>query len=277
MSSPQVSDNHRSVPGRQFHALVLAGERPGGDAVAAAAGVTVKAFAPLAGREMVLRVLDALEQSGTVSHITLCGPRRDALPGCPELLDRIEGGMLTRVESAASPSLSAMSGLSTIPHTAPVLLTTADHALLTPEMVRHFCDEALATKADAIAGLVDFRRVATAMPGTRRTVLRFRDAGYCGCNLYAFLSPAGREVVAFWRRGEENRKKPWRMVAGLLGPVTALSYAAGRLSLDDALDILSRRLEVVARAVVLPFPEAAVDVDTPADLELARRLLAQRK
>ncbi|HFD15721.1 MAG TPA: MobA-like NTP transferase domain containing protein, partial [Rhodospirillales bacterium] len=32
-----------------------------------------------------------------------------------------------------------------------------------------------------------------------------------------------------------------------------------------------------ARAVVLPFAEAAVDVDKPADLELVERLLAGRE
>jgi len=264
-----------SNPGAtRFHALVLAGERRAGDPVAVAAGVAAKAFTPVAGREMVLRVLDALKNSPSVSGITLCGPRRDLLPGCPELLRWIESGEISWIEGGGSPSLSALAGLEPLSAATPVLITTADHALLRPDMIMHFCDGALRSGADAVAGLAEFARIAAAMPGTRRTVLRFRDAGYCGCNLYALMSPAGRGVVAHWRRGEESRKKPWRMIAELVGPAAALSYAAGRLSLDDGLDRLGRRLQLRARAVVLPFPEAAVDVDTPADLELAERLLA---
>lgn len=266
-----------TTPGSPFHALVLAGERGRGDPVAAAAGVVVKAFTPVAGRAMVLRVLDALRDCPLVSGVTLCGPRREVLTQCPELLQRIESGAVEWIESGASPSLSATAGLDTAPAGAPVLVTTADHALLRPEIVAHFCRGALETGGDAVAGLADFADVAAAMPGTRRTVLRFRHAGYCGCNLYAFPTAAGRGIVSYWRRGEESRKKPWRMIAELLGPASALSYVAGRLSLDDALDRLGRRLALRARAVVLPFPEAAVDVDTPADLALAERLLGERR
>jgi GTP:adenosylcobinamide-phosphate guanylyltransferase len=237
--------------------------------------VSAKAFTPVAGRAMVLRVLDALRGSGIVSGITLCGPRRELLPDCPELLRWIESGDIDWTESGASPSDSAGEGLKRVPAASAVLLTTADHALLNAEMVAHFCRGAAGTGADAAAGLVEFTRVQAALPGTRRTVLRFRDGGYCGCNLYAFMSGTGRRVVAYWRRAEASRKRPWRMIAELLGPAAALSYAAGRLSLEDALGRLSRRLELRARAVLLPYPEAAVDVDTPADLELAERLLGQ--
>ncbi|HEY7841483.1 MAG TPA: NTP transferase domain-containing protein [Gammaproteobacteria bacterium] len=257
----------------RFHALVLAGERHAADPVAAAGGVSAKAFTPVAGRAMVLRVMDALQKSGLVSAMTLCGPRRELLPDCPELLRRIESGEAAWIDSGSSPSRSAMAGLDSIPAAMPVLITTADHPLLRSDMVTHFCRGAMDSGADAAAALAEFTRVSAAMPGTRRTVLRFRDAGYCGCNLYALMSPAGRGVVSHWRRGEESRKKPWRMIAELIGPAAALSYATGRLSLDDALDRLGRRLNLRVRAVVLPYPEAAVDVDTPADLELAERLL----
>jgi GTP:adenosylcobinamide-phosphate guanylyltransferase len=256
-----------------FHALVLAGERSGEDPVAVAAGVAAKVFTPVAGREMVLRVLDALRKSEIVAGVTLCGPRRELLSCCPELLALIESGAIAWIESGVSPSMSAAAGLGTVPAAAPVLLTTADHPLLSEHIVTHFCHAALEAQADAAAGLVEFDRVAAAFPGTRRTILRFRDAGVCGCNLYAFLSAAGRGVVDYWRRAEQSRKKPWRMVAEVLGPAAALSYVSGRLSLQHALDRLSSRLRIRAQAVLLPYPEAAVDVDTPADLELAKRLL----
>ncbi|MDN5871788.1 MAG: MobA-like NTP transferase domain containing protein, partial [Nitrococcus sp.] len=48
------------------------------------------------------------------------------------------------------------------------------------------------------------------------------------------------------------------------------------LTLEQALQQLSRRLEMRVGAVILPYPEAAVDVDTPADWHLAEAVLSAR-
>jgi CTP:molybdopterin cytidylyltransferase MocA len=74
---------------------------------------------------------------------------------------------------------------------------------------------------------------------------------------------------------ERHRKRPWRLVAAI-GPLTLLRFLAGRLTLDAALRRLSRIVGATVRAVDMPFAEAAIDVDKPADLALAERILAQR-
>jgi hypothetical protein len=48
------------------------------------------------------------------------------------------------------------------------------------------------------------------------------------------------------------------------------------LNLDSAFAIASRRLGLEARPILLPFAEAAVDVDKPEDKELAERVLNAR-
>src|SRR5690606_22909823 len=138
----------------------------------------------------------------------------------------------------------------------------------------HFTREAAAQGVDAAVGLVRHDDVLAAYPDTRRTVTRFRDGGYCGCNLFALPAPAGRRLVPLWQRVEESRKQPWRVLAGLLGPRAILDYTLGRLSLPEALERLSARLELRAGAVILPFPEAGIDVDSTADLALAERILS---
>jgi hypothetical protein len=65
-------------------------------------------------------------------------------------------------------------------------------------------------------------------------------------------------------------------VAGALGWFAILDYALGRLTLEAALGRLSRRLGLQARAVILPFPEAAVDVDSVEDLQLVRAIVEPR-
>jgi hypothetical protein len=57
-----------------------------------------------------------------------------------------------------------------------------------------------------------------------------------------------------------------------LGPATAARYASGRLPLRAALDRLERLAGAAVAVVELPFGQAAIDVDTPADLALVRRL-----
>jgi molybdopterin-guanine dinucleotide biosynthesis protein A len=256
-----------------FTAVVLAGDRTADDPVARAAGVPSKALALVGGRPMARRVLDALGTSRTVGPRLLCGPRREVLEQEPGLRALVESGEVGWLAPRASPSLSAEAALAGVPPDTPVVLTTADHALLTPAVVDHFCAAAQASGHDVVVGLADAEQVIAAYPRTRRTILRVRGGRYCGCNLFAFLTPAGRGAIGYWRRVEQERKRPVRLVAGALGWTAVLAYAVGRLTLDGALRRISRRLGVRAGAVLLPFPEAAVDVDSVEDLQLVRAIV----
>jgi hypothetical protein len=124
-----------------------------------------------------------------------------------------------------------------------------------------------------VVGLARAEQVTAAFPGSRRTILRLGGHGYCGCNLFAFLTPAGRSAVGYWRRVEQERKRPLRMLTGALGWSAIVDYALGRLTLDRALARISRRLGLRAAPVILPFPEAAVDVDSVEDLQLVRAIV----
>lgn len=259
-----------------FTAVVLAGDRTADDPVARAAGVPCKALALVGGRPMVRRVLDALGAAQQVGARVLCGPRREALEQDAALRALVEAGTVEWLAPAATPSLSAAAALERVTAAAPVLLTTADHALLAPALIDYFCQAARATDADVVVGLARAEQVLAAFPGTRRTVLRLTGGGYCGCNLFAFLTPAGRTAVGYWRRVEQERKRPLRLVAGALGWSAILDYALGRLTLPAALERVSRRLGLRAGAVILPFPEAAVDVDSLEDLQLVRAIVESR-
>lgn len=255
---------------RSFAAVVLAADRRSPDPVAQHAGSACKSLAPVGGREMLLRVLDVLKAGEQFRAIVICGPPEPAIQQCPELQSRIASGEITWVESRESPSLSAEAALAGIDADTPVLLTTADHPLLRVEMVDYFLERSLQSGADVAVGLAEIERVHARFPGARRTVLRMREGGLCSCNLFAFLNERGRAIVSHWRRVEQQRKHPLRLVAGLLGVDAMAFYLLRRLSLAGALRRLSKRLRMRIEAVVLPFAEAAVDVDTPEDLALAR-------
>jgi len=56
-----------------------------------------------------------------------------------------------------------------------------------------------------------------------------------------------------------------------------LRYLLGRLSLEQALNQLSKKMHLKVGVVRMPFPEAAVDVDKVEDLILVESILANKK
>jgi hypothetical protein len=222
---------------------------------------------------MVVRVVRALEQSARVNTIVLCGPPAETLQGSPELSRLVSEGV-GWMPPEATPATSAAVALAALPEEAPVLLTTGDHALLTPDIVRHFLDQASALGGDVAVGLAPHELVQRTYPRTRRTVLKFSDGRYCGCNLFAFLSPRGRRMAHLWQQVEQDRKKPIRVI-GLVGWSAMALYALRLLSLAGAVRRISRQADVIAGVVTLPFAEAAIDVDTVADLDLVRAIVAR--
>jgi hypothetical protein len=157
----------------------------------------------------------------------------------------------------------------------PVLVTTADHAFLTPEIVDFFCRKARVSGCDVVAALASYEQVMRAFPQTKRTATRLRDGAFCSCNLFAFLTPRAKNAAEFWRQCERNRKKPWRMMQ-VIGWQVVVRYLLGMLSLEEGLTRLAGSMNAKAGVVIMPFPEAAVDVDTVSDWHLVEEVLARR-
>lgn len=264
-----------SRPTTAFTAVVLAGDRKPGDPVAEAAGVSCKSLIPVGGRPMVLRVLDALEAAQEIGPVVLCGPHRAAIDQEEELRARIDSARVRWVESKATPSSSTFQVLKSLPDDIPVLVTTADHALLSGRMADYFCSEARSSGCDLVVGLASYQSVKAAYPHTRRTAIHLRDDAYCSCNLFAFLTPHARDVAHFWRRVESQRKKTLRVISAF-GWLAVLSYLLRRPTLEQGLELISQRLGLRAGAVLMPFPDAAVDVDTVSDWKLVESILANR-
>jgi GTP:adenosylcobinamide-phosphate guanylyltransferase len=245
-------------------AVVLAGSRGPSDPVAEAAGVSHKAFADVAGQAMIARVLDTLGQCPSVGRVlVVIEPEAPALPEGPERLD-----------AAPSPARSALAGFGQA--SPPVLVTTADHPLLTPEMVEHFIAAASATGADVAAGVATRAVVKGAGSTARRTYLKFRDAHVSGCNLFALMTPQARAALAFWQRLEADRKRPLRM-ARAIGTGTLVRYLLGVLTTDGVAAAIGRAAGCRAVLVQLPFAEAAHDVDKASDLDFVRKVIAARE
>ena len=249
-----------------FRALVLAGSRPEIDPLLAYAGVAHKSLITLQDQTLLARVVEALTAAGATS-IGVCTSHPAVVEAVGQL---VTSARLEIIPAADSPSLSVAQAAQAMGF--PLLVTTADHALLQPAWVLEFL-ASVPADADIAALLAPEALVQAAAPAGKRTYLAFRDGRFSGCNLFYLRSEAALGAVTLWRQVEARRKQPWK-IAALLGPGMLLAYLTGRLSLDQALARLGRKAGVRARAVRTRHGLAAVDVDKPADLDLVRRLTA---
>jgi GTP:adenosylcobinamide-phosphate guanylyltransferase len=257
---------------QDWTALVLAGQRPGETAFADAHGVATKALIPVAGQPMLERVVRTLLQSAPVNRIVILAQDPQVLlAGSLAWMNQDERIATATSGDGISSSIARIAGSSQAPF--PLLVTTADHALLDPAMIDAFIGSV--DDADAAFAVVERKVVEAAHPETKRTWLRFSDGDLTGANLFALRTVSARKALAIWASVEKDRKKAVKLMLSF-GPMLALRALTRTISLDAALLRIGRRIGVTLRAIRLPFADAAVDVDKEADLVLAERILAGR-
>lgn len=258
-----------------FNALILAGNRREGDSVATLTGVSHKALAPINGVPMLLRLYRTLRNSSGVVDIHVCIDDSALLESIPELAAAHASGRLKIISPAESPAASLAKALAVIGLESPLLTTTADHPLLTPEMVAHMLDHAPAG-ADLCVGLAEAQTVTAVYPDAIRTFYRFGGRRFSGCNLFLACGDGAGKVAAYWQQMERYRKRPLRLVWEI-GPLALARMLLGLLTLDGAFEHISRLTGARIKPVLLPFAEAPIDVDKPSDYELVSEILRRRE
>lgn len=248
----------------QYTALLLAGVRPGGDPFAEEHGVPAKALIPVAGAPMIARPVRALLDSPQIGAVRILTQRPDLLGEAVPTNERVTFGTSGATIAATLEDIFADPATSF-----PLLVTTADHALLTPAMIGDFCEQAAG--ADLAIGVVEREALTARLPDSRRTWIAVKNGAYSGANLFAFGSPKAAGAVKLWRSVEQDRKKGWKLLAAL--GVPGLLGILRLLSIDEVVGGIGRKLSLSVRAVVMEDPIAAVDVDKPADLALAEAIL----
>jgi len=241
--------------------LILAGQREGVvDPLCEAASVERKALIPIAGRPMIDYVLDALSGSGVQTPFGVSG------------FEATHDARMVQTPSGSGPADSALRGALHL-RRFPLLVTTCDHPLLTPEMINHFIADASKSGADICVGLAEKAVIHPAYPNVKRTYLKFADKAVSGCNLFYIANERGLEAIRFWQKAQQHRKQPWKLARAFSLPLL-FTYLRGQLTIDRAFDYASKTLAIKAKPVFLPFAEAAIDVDKPSDKDLVTAIFA---
>ena len=255
---------------------MLAGRRSSDDPLAAAAGAPHRALLDIEGEPMLVRVVERLLGWPSIERVLINIDTPELVGAEAAFTTRLASGEIELLTSTDSPSRSVLESLDAVGLEAgTILVTTADHALLDDEILEAFFRTSEEQESDLSFALVPRESIEARFPEARRTYLRFRDGDFSGANLFLFRTPESRRAALFWRRVESQRKHPWQ-IARAFGLMNLLLFATRQLELDSALARASKVIDAQVTAIRIGIAEAAVDVDKIEDLELVRRVLAER-
>jgi len=248
--------------------VVLAGGRNGAD-MKAATGVENRALTLLGGRTMLDYVTAALGGAMSVRDIHVvgevpAGPGYQVVKGGATLLDNLMAGLRAAENGGGGDR---------------VLISTSDIPFLTPEAVEDFLSRATQSGADLCCSYVPVEMCSARFPDMKRTAVKLREGRMTLGNLM-LVNPqfllANQVLIS---RAYDARKSPVQVArllgAGLLARLLLAQLFAPSLLPISALESGVGRLLGGARAagVRSEYPEIGTDVDKPADVAVARRLL----
>ena len=258
-----------------FTGLVLAGTRRGSDILADTEQVSHKCLIDLEGRPMIAHVIAALAASPAIAQIYLATDQ-DAIMQCDDQLTALtRQGRLRRL--SAGPTLFDTVRLAAAAMDAPypLVITTGDNALLTPEIVDDFCGQLAASETDVGVGMTPAACLLAKYPDGARAFHQLKDGGWSSANLYALMTPRALKAAKAFEGGGQFGKKHSRILRAF-GLRALFLYKFRLVSLAQMMRRLSARFRVGIKAVILNHPEAPIDVDNSRDLTLTRTILKER-
>lgn len=231
-----------------------------------------KALLDLAGQPMIQWVLDALGEAKQIERIVIVGlSEADRLvsrkpltfiPNQGEMLENILAGAQKLL--SLDPSIQLMMSVS------------SDVPALTGRILDWMVEQVGADGHDVYYNVVSRQAMESRFPGSKRTYTRFKDIEVCGGDVTVFRTSLLTTEESVWRELISARKNVFRQAA-IIGFDTLLLLAARQLTLQGAVQRVARRLNINAKVLVNPYPEVAMDVDKPYQLEILRAELAQRR
>jgi GTP:adenosylcobinamide-phosphate guanylyltransferase len=157
-----------------------------------------------------------------------------------------------------------------------ILFVSGDHALLTPEMLQHFIQESLLANHDLSVGIVSREQVQAEYPDAVRTFFPFKNQlAITGANLFLFRRASFVNQSSDLAMFETNRKFQWSCLKAF-SPWFALKILFRQLTVAEAAEYFSQRFGLTMGGVLLPFAEAAIDVDKQSDFVLVQHILENR-
>jgi GTP:adenosylcobinamide-phosphate guanylyltransferase len=242
-------------------AVVLAG----GDGAIIDPTCRFKGLLPIAGRPMVAWVVDALREASEIAEIAVVVPTAEDLGVWADTVDKLvvsDGSILDNI----------IAGVSAFRSIKPVLLITGDIPALTPAAVDDFVSQSLDTGADFTYPLIRKPDMLAQFPGSERTFVKLQDGSVTGGNMMLANPNLVADARTVGQRLFDTRKSPLKM-ARVIGFRFVVKLATGRLVVREVEEKIGELLGGSGAAIYTSHASIGADVDKPADVVVAERVL----
>ncbi len=251
-------------------AIVLAGGVPGPEsALYPDTKGKAKAMLEIGGKFMIQWVLDALDQADTIDGIVIVG--------CEDRKSEIHSNkIITYKPSSEDIILNFQRGAKAVlehnPAGRSVAVVSSDIPLISPEVVNWTINSSLSSNEDLHYCVVEQSKMEKRFPDSARSYIKLRDMNVCGGDLSVINLDLYKSREDFWRKIFEARKS-YLHQARLIGIDILVLLLLRRLTFSETVERVTRRLDITGQGLICPYPEIAMDIDKPHQLEIARREL----
>ncbi|MDM7956279.1 NTP transferase domain-containing protein [Blastomonas sp.] len=253
----------------QTTVIVLAGKRSGAlDALAGARGVSHKCIIPVLDQPLISHVLETIALTLPDAQIRVSIEDFSVIADIPVVKRLLEQNRIAAVEAQAN--LVESVALAVAQAHYPVLITTADNALLTPQAIMAMLKAR--PGADALVALARKEQIIAAHPTGKNRYYEFRNGGFSNCNLFLLRGPRAIHAAEAFRTGGQFLKTKGRMLK-TFGLLSALMYRTGWFTVEKMFERVSARLGVDVRPVVFEDGRLAIDVDDESSLRAVEDIL----
>lgn len=255
-------------------ALIMAGKRSGIlDPLAERAGVNQKCVVPVGGKPMIQHVVEAVSACDRIGQIHIVAHEPEEIAAIPIVAELVSAGRLVFKPGAFNLVDSVFAGAEGAEF--PLLITTADNCLVTPEGYAEFVEKALANEAAAGAALARKEDVIAADPQGQAKFYQFKDGGFSNCNMYWIGDPGALGAAEVMRGGGQFVKFPKR-IAEAFGWMNLLRFYLGWGSKEKLFEQVSKRFGYKLVPIEMSNGEFAIDVDNERTFHVTEKLLAKR-
>lgn len=237
-------------------AIVLAGRSNDG-AFRESYPEEAEALIPLRGRPIIAPILDALAGVDGLRSVTVVAP--------PAVEATIQPWGAQRVDPGDSLTGSIRQGLAGAAPAERVLFVAGDAPLVTSDTIKAFLSACSSMTGNFFYPVVTKECYEERFPDSRRTWVRLKDGTFTGGNLFLVDRDVVEPGLAMVERLYAARKNPLRMLQ-IIRPTLIVKLMLGRVSVKELEEQVSRLVGAQGRAVILPHPEVALDVDRPEDI-----------
>lgn len=262
---------------RSAAVLVMAASRRGvDDPVARLQGKSHKCLVEIDGQVMLERVLEALIDSGCFEAIHVSLDDESVLRATPAMQRWHDEGRTVFVQAEGNLADSVLAAVRVIPEPLPLIITTGDNALHTPELIRDWMDGFWRTDEDVALGFTRDDVVLRDFANSGLAFHQLRDAGYSSCNLYGLRREKALSAVKVFEGGGQFGKRHMRILKAF-GVLPFVVYKLKLAGLHGLLGLIARNLGVTIAPVLLDYSYGPIDVDNRHSFELTEATLVKRR